>query len=130
MMCRASPRGGPAHDHHASAQVTDRVDPWLAVVAPQIGDVDREPGEHLGRVLEIEPALAQGPGALRRLEGGAHPELLYIQKRSDARGIGKARHSGTRVHLLMPLVPAEAGTQTRFPPPAFPQRNLSFAAGG
>jgi len=39
--------------------MTDRVDPTLTVVATQVGDVDRQPGEHILGVLEIKTTFAR-----------------------------------------------------------------------
>src|SRR5262249_6367851 len=50
----------------------------LAVVLAFIGQRQRQTGKHLGRVFEIQPALAQSPLALGWIVGDFHP-LLYPQ---------------------------------------------------
>jgi hypothetical protein len=44
----------------------------LAVILPHVLDGDRRLGEHLSRVLEVEPALPECPLSLRRVAGDAH----------------------------------------------------------
>ncbi len=68
----------PYNDHHAPAEVADRLDAKLSLIAPQVRNIDRQAGEDLSRVFEIHAALAQSPIALRRVV--RDPQFMYPQK--------------------------------------------------
>src|SRR2546423_12326344 len=63
----------PHYDHHASVQSSDRHDAGFAIVMTIVRLIERRPGEHLRRLLEIEPAFAQRPVTLGGIVGDLHP---------------------------------------------------------
>lgn len=69
----------PADDHHASAQVTDRDDPRLAIIATVVLELDRPAIEHLHGVGEIQPAIRERPVPLVRIETDAHAFTLRAE---------------------------------------------------
>src|SRR3954452_3584356 len=79
MPCSSARR--PDHDHHASAEMTNREDAQFAVVSAIVGEVQRITAEKLSRIFKIEPALRKRDGTLDPIVGDLHPIIVATNKK-------------------------------------------------
>jgi hypothetical protein len=62
----------PDHDDHPTTQMAKAKPAKLAIVAPVINEIDGSSSEQFGGILEIQPALRQGPLALGGVVADLH----------------------------------------------------------
>jgi hypothetical protein len=70
----------PYDNHHSTMQVSYAARSRLAVVVPQIRDVDRQAGKHLARVSKIQASVPQSGLAFRGVEGDPHRYYVATKK--------------------------------------------------
>jgi hypothetical protein len=68
-----------AHNNHPAFQIATTNYAGFAVVFARVFIFQSDSGENLRRVPKIQPAICEGLGALRWVEGDSH-ELLYLQQ--------------------------------------------------
>lgn len=63
------------HHHHPAARQSDADETLLAVIFACVFEFKGDAGEHLGGILKIQHAIAQGLLALFRIAGNSHDLL-------------------------------------------------------